>query len=220
VLYLLLLLTEIFILFLLSRSVSKAISGFLSINFIFLIFLPGIILHELAHFLAATILFVPTGEMEMMPRRVDSRLQLGSIKIAQTDPLRRFIIGLAPVFLGMIIVIGLSYLFILNYSSLLTINIYLFLCLVFFLVYIQFAVCNTMFSSGEDMKGAVELLIFVIMIITVLRYLNFGIPVDFFIKIYEGIFLKTVQASIVFALIPICIDTITLLLFEIIAKRR
>jgi len=57
--YFVLLLLEIVILFFLSRSMSKTLSKFMSINLISFLLLPGMIIHELAHLFIAVILFVP-----------------------------------------------------------------------------------------------------------------------------------------------------------------
>ena len=67
--YFALLFIEISILFLLSRSMSKVLSGFMSVNLLSFIFLPGIIIHELSHLLVAVMLFVPVGNMEFTPKR-------------------------------------------------------------------------------------------------------------------------------------------------------
>src|ERR1700681_939898 len=97
--FILLFLFEVFILFLVSRLMTRVLS-FLPIFLISFIFLPGIIIHELSHLLVASILFVKTGEIEFMPQVQDEGLKLGSVSIAKTDPIRRFIIGVSPIILG------------------------------------------------------------------------------------------------------------------------
>ncbi len=109
--FLVLLFIEIVILFLLSRLVSRTLSGFMSINLLSLIFLPGIIVHELSHFFIAVILFVPVGDIEFTPKKNDNGVKLGSIEIARTDPIRRSLIGFAPVFVGLALIVGVVYFF-------------------------------------------------------------------------------------------------------------
>ncbi|MBF8250153.1 MAG: hypothetical protein HW400_754, partial [Candidatus Levybacteria bacterium] len=113
--YFALLFVEIIILFLLSRLVNKTLSKFLSINLLSFIFLPGIIVHELSHLFVAMILFVPVGEMEFVPKKHGNSVKLGSVEIAKTDPIRRSLIGFAPVFAGLGFVVGAVYLFSINF---------------------------------------------------------------------------------------------------------
>ena len=70
-----------------------------------LIFLPGVILHELSHFLMAKLLFVRTGRFSILPRPLPSgQLQMGYVEIAQVDILRASLIGAAPLITGTIFV--------------------------------------------------------------------------------------------------------------------
>jgi len=65
------------------------------------IFLPGVFLHELSHFLMAKLLRVPTGRFSLLPQSLpDGRLRLGYVETAQADMLRDSLIGAAPLFVG------------------------------------------------------------------------------------------------------------------------
>src|ERR1035437_9168331 len=103
------LLVEIVILFLLSRAMSKNLSRFMSINLLSFLFLPGVIVHELSHLLVAAILLVPVGEVEFSPKKNGDGIKLGSVQIGKTDPIRRCLIGFAPIFMGIVLVVGLAY---------------------------------------------------------------------------------------------------------------
>ncbi len=66
-----------------------------------LIFFPGVLLHELSHFVMARLLAVQTGRFSLLPHsRPDGRLQLGYVETAQADPLRDSLIGAAPLIVG------------------------------------------------------------------------------------------------------------------------
>lgn len=69
-----------------------------------IIFLPGTILHEISHFLMAELLGVRTGTIEILPnfseKTPDHRARLGSVETVQTDPIRSFLIGIAPFITG------------------------------------------------------------------------------------------------------------------------
>jgi hypothetical protein len=73
--------------------------------FFSMIFLPGVVLHELSHYLAALLLQVRTGKFSLFPRTTpDGRLQLGYVETAKVDPLRDSLIGAAPLVTGSIFV--------------------------------------------------------------------------------------------------------------------
>ncbi|MBC8509637.1 MAG: hypothetical protein H8D34_32720 [Chloroflexi bacterium] len=66
-----------------------------------LIFLPGVFLHEISHYLMAKILRVPTGRFSVIPRQLgDGRLLMGYVETAQTDIVRDALIGAAPLVTG------------------------------------------------------------------------------------------------------------------------
>jgi len=69
------------------------------------IFLPGVFLHELSHFLVAKILRVPTGRFSVFPQSLpDGRLQLGYVETARADIVRDSLIGAAPLIIGTLFV--------------------------------------------------------------------------------------------------------------------
>jgi len=74
-----------------------------------LIFLPGVIVHELSHFLMAKILRVRTGKISLLPKIIDEKkLQLGYVEIYPADWLRDSLIGLAPFLSGSALIYFLS----------------------------------------------------------------------------------------------------------------
>src|SRR5687767_1686837 len=77
----------------------------LTMGFFSMIFLPGVFLHELSHFLAAKLLFVRTGKFSIFPQALpDGRLQLGYVETARSDVVRDSIIGAAPLIIGTLFV--------------------------------------------------------------------------------------------------------------------
>jgi hypothetical protein len=70
-----------------------------------IIFLPGVFLHELSHFVMAKILRVPTGRFSIFPHSLpDGRLQLGYVETSRSDILRDSLIGAAPLIAGTLFV--------------------------------------------------------------------------------------------------------------------
>ncbi len=62
--------------------------------------LPGILLHELSHALAAILLGARVGRLSICPKRAGQRVQLGFVPVEKTDVVRASLIGLAPLLAG------------------------------------------------------------------------------------------------------------------------
>lgn len=70
-----------------------------------MIFLPGVFLHELSHFVVAKILRVRTGKFSIFPQSLpDGRLQLGYVETVRSDIVRDSLIGAAPLIVGTLFV--------------------------------------------------------------------------------------------------------------------
>jgi hypothetical protein len=70
---------------------------------------PGVLLHEVSHWLTATVLGVRTGGMSLLPRRQpDGSLQLGYVeyyKGPSVGPIRESLIGAAPLVAGTAVIL-------------------------------------------------------------------------------------------------------------------
>jgi hypothetical protein len=70
-----------------------------------LIFLPGVFLHELSHYLAAKLLRVRTGRFSLLPQvQPNGRLRLGYVETESGGFLRDALIGVAPLVTGSLFV--------------------------------------------------------------------------------------------------------------------
>ena len=66
-----------------------------------LIFLPGVLLHELSHYGMAVLLGVDAARFSLIPQLLDDgRLQLGYVETAKTDIARDLLVGAAPLIVG------------------------------------------------------------------------------------------------------------------------
>ena len=75
----------------------------------FVLLLPGILIHELSHWVTAKLLGVRTGKITLWPSgRHGNQMRMGSVRVARTDPLRASLIGVAPLISGSlaILIIG------------------------------------------------------------------------------------------------------------------
>ena len=87
------------VLFLLTKRLDFALTIFS------ILFLPGVLIHELSHYFMARILKVPVGRLSIIPQQMaDGRLRLGYVETASTDFFRDALIGAAPLITGSIIV--------------------------------------------------------------------------------------------------------------------
>src|SRR5438045_1842305 len=116
--YALIFLSELLILFFLSRLLTRNLSSLLyhttrsqkaTIYLMALLFFPGTVIHELSHAIMAGLLFVHTGHIELWPKLEGQHVKLGSVAIAHTDIFRRFLIGAAPFFFGTTLLLGLLF---------------------------------------------------------------------------------------------------------------
>jgi len=73
-----------------------------------LVLFPGVFLHEISHALVAAVLGVKIGRINIFPRRIGTRIQLGFVPIQETDFLRASLIGAAPLLTGSGVIFALG----------------------------------------------------------------------------------------------------------------
>lgn len=178
--YVIIIAFELLLLFLLHRKVVSALFRLFykfsqnrktSFYLLSLVFLPGTFIHELSHFLVALFLLVPVSTPNLMPQITDDEVILGTVGIAKTDPVRRFLIGVAPVIIGNILLF-----YIVSYTTNSEIR-HDFLAMFFILILI-FQISNTLFSSKRDMEGALEFLVIIIIFVGILQFVEVRLPTE------------------------------------------
>src|SRR4030065_996260 len=116
---------ELIILYYLSRKLTSKIwiiffkltkSKKTSTYFYSFLYLPGIIFHEISHFLTALFLFVPVGGINLNPTFEEDdkgntkSIKLGSVAIGKSDLIRGSLIGFAPFIFGItLILLGIGW---------------------------------------------------------------------------------------------------------------
>lgn len=168
---------ELLLLFLSSRLVTKSLFAFfyrltrqehLTVYITAILFFPGVVIHELAHALTAGVLMVPVGDIEFLPKLSHDGLKLGSVQFARTDPIRRALIGLAPILLGGALLLLVLWYYFSNIFSVADSQWWQHVLV----GYILFELGNTMFSSKKDMEGFIPLAIVVVLLLGTLYFLG------------------------------------------------
>ena len=76
----------------------------------FALLLPGILVHELSHWVVAQALGMRTGKLSLRPRaRRDGRVQMGALEYQRVDALRESVVGLAPLLAGTAVVLLIAH---------------------------------------------------------------------------------------------------------------
>jgi hypothetical protein len=178
-----------------------------------LVFLPGTIIHELSHFFAAMILFLPVKDIQIFPKFEDNQIKLGHVLYVKKDFLRGILVGIAP-FFG-----ALLFFFILGFFKLfpngnLGLNIVL--------IYLIFTVSSLMFSSKQDLVDIGYLIPFILFLL-IIGYIfqpfipSFNLP--YFKNIIAGLefFLTNVNY---YLFLSILIHLFLIVLFSFVNRKR
>lgn len=169
--YLFIFVFEIVLLWVLARTINSKLVRFLPTPLYVAFFLPGTFLHELSHFVTAKILAVPVGKFSVRPQKREEEIVLGSVAIAKTNFIKRFLIGVSPFAFGLAAIVGVSYLTIegviaADWKVLVLVG------------YFVFVVGNTMFASKKDLEGAWKMGAFVLLAVAVLYLVEARIGVN------------------------------------------
>ncbi|MDO8573160.1 MAG: hypothetical protein Q7R77_00210, partial [Candidatus Daviesbacteria bacterium] len=171
-----------------------------------IIFLPGTIIHELAHLLFAGVMLVPIGDMSVLPEIEEKGVKLGSVQIGKTDPFRRAIVGVAPVLLGMVLIFSIFLLVKIGEAPWWQIILAL---------YMLFQIGNTMFSSRKDIEGSILFVVLVLVlsavILTGLYFLNPAILSNIS-KVNLEFTIPFFKQAAIYLVIPTALDLLILFL--------
>ena len=147
-----------------------------------ILFLPGVLLHELSHFFMAILLRVRTGRFSIIPQNLgNGRLQLGYVETENADFIRDAFIGIAPLLSGGVFVglVGKSKLKILTlWEALYTTDLNFILQTVkemlvqpdFWLwFYLSVVISSTMLPSPSDRRAWLPLALIIGLLIFIIR---------------------------------------------------
>jgi hypothetical protein len=205
--YVLIFILELFVLYLIARKLTRGVSRLFykitknkkrTVWLFAILFLPGTLIHEMAHFLTALFLFVPLGDIDLTPEFEGNYVKLGNVSIGRVDPIRKTLVGIAPLVFGTILI-----LIIINFA--LTRNILNSWYVSFLLGYAVFEIGNTMFLSKRDVRGLVELFIILALFYIIVSLLGVKISFDTNRLFTEDI-VNLFKKADLFLLVPLGID--------------
>lgn len=174
-----------------------------------LVFLPGTIIHELSHFFLAIIVGARTGKIEIFPEFLDSDehetgVALGSVQTQKLNIIQGVLVGLAPFFVGLGLLVWLGALILQSYSSASYWSLV-------FQSYLFFTISNSFFPSRSDLVHVVPATITVAIIafIAWLVGVNFSFsPSENTLVIAQTIFLTIISSAalnLTFSLLLYCL---------------
>lgn len=176
------------------------------------LFLPGTIIHEMAHAFMAIMLFIPVGKMELIPKLVGNNLKLGSVEVGRSDPIRRLFIGAGPFIFGVALLLGLFFYGARN--QLFAHHLYIITS-----CYAVFEIGNTMFSSKKDMEGALEVILALLGIFVVLYFLGVRLPAfNPEVLFSNPLTLEVFKKACLYLSIPLAIDVVSIMVLKIVSR--
>lgn len=213
-----------FLLFYSSQLVTKSLTllfhgifnnQLLSIRLLAFLFFPGVVIHEFAHALMAHLLFVPVGKMEFLPVMDGDHVKLGSVQVGKADPVRRMLIGIAPIIAGLgLLGVFLYYFMPRDIDALLKAS-----WRVVVLCYGVFIISNTMFSSRKDLEGMPLLLLLICVLVIIGYFLGIRIPGSFITYLNSQPVTELFGMGSILLGIPLAINTFVVLLVRVFVKR-
>jgi hypothetical protein len=153
---------------------------------LFLLLLPGIILHEGAHWLTARLLGLKAGKFRVWPKPQGRQIRMGSVSVQRGNLWQDSLVGLAPLILGSILIawIGQRVFFAYEISSAMlqgqwTQGFYAFRTALgepdgILWAYLLFAIGNAMMPSASDREPLRPLSLYVVF--AALIYVVIGLP--------------------------------------------
>lgn len=176
-----------------------------------LIYLPGTLLHEISHFLTATILFLKVKEVRIFPQFEKNQIKLGGVIYEKEDPFRGFLVGISPLFFGL-----LFFYFLITFNLFPASNFFLNI----FFSYLIFAVSSVMFSSKQDLVDLLMLLPLGFFIFFFLFFLKVDV-LDLIKKThFESFLVKFLKRINFFLLFALLVNFSLFLVLELIKRKN
>ncbi len=143
-----------------------------------IIFLPGTVIHEISHFLLAAATGARTGKIEIFPEFLEKELadenggvRLGSVQVSRLNPIQGFLVGMAPFFSGLALLVWLASLIQTDFQ---TEKIWSLVAETYFF----FVIANSFFPSWSDVKQTLPLIFISAIIGLLICFLGLQIQIN------------------------------------------
>lgn len=182
------------------------------VNILAVILWPGTLIHEFSHAITAGVLMVHVGDVVLTPETNGEHITLGKAEVGKTDPFRQLLIGVAPVFWGLAIIISSLWFFTLQGEAL--------LWQLVLLLYLVFVIANTMFASKKDMEGSLIVFFILATVLFSFYLLKINQPFLFMESLMTPEFAGFMKKVDMFLGVPLGVDLLIYTLAQIILKKR
>lgn len=164
-----------------------------------MIFFPGVFVHEMSHLITAKILFVRVGKVSFFPKKEGDYIKLGSVSVAESNFLKEFFIGVAPLVVGILFILSSIYfLLTMHYEFKFVVSIAV--------LFGIFLVSNTMYASRKDFQAALPFLVTIITFGIILFVIGIRFPI-ISLDWLSGIQLsKVFYTASLYLIVPVVID--------------
>jgi len=215
--FLLFCLADLVILFFLSRLITRALSRLIhtktqklshTLTVFSLLLLPGTFLHELAHYATAHVFGIKTFDFVLLPKLEGESVRLGSVSMEKSDIVRRTIIGIAPLLIGLGIIFFCFWLISEQPA-------YIFWQVALAGIF-TFQISNTMFPSKADMRGSAPLFVVIACVVLASLFLAKG-SIGGIYLFGSGVYFKT---ALYYLSVVIAIDIVFFTVLRVLLQRR
>ncbi|MEM7539599.1 MAG: hypothetical protein AAF639_46005 [Chloroflexota bacterium] len=180
---------------------------------LFLILLPGIFLHESAHWLMARFLGLKTSKFRVWPRKKGKYIGMGSVNVQRGGIWLDSLVGAAPLLAGSIAIaiIGEQVFSAYTMAEMMAVGRWLQGIRLFWdslgnsdgimWAYLTFAIANAMMPSASDRQPILPVLLYIGFAITI--YIILGLPLTPFNAIVEWLYLplQALTSALVFTIV-------------------
>lgn len=201
------------VIYLVTRSIDMATVG------LFLVLLPGIFIHESAHWLMARSLGLRTGKFRVWPKRQGKMIGMGQVTVERGGLWRDSLVGLAPLLVGSVLValigrhiFSANQLTTLLYAGEINNSFRLLISAMqtadsALWAYLLFAVANAMMPSASDREPLAPVLLYLAFALIV--YIFLGLPLAPFSAALDWL-LPALQSLTSGLILTILLDAIVL----------
>jgi hypothetical protein len=198
---------------------------------IFLLFLPGVFIHEGAHWVVARLLGLKTGKFRVWPKRQGKYIGLGSVSVESRDPIRDSLVGIAPLVVGTVLVTIIGHIIFETprVSAYLAEGNWLGAVIAFRLAlnqpsglvwaYLLFTIANAMMPSASDREPLMPVLLYGLLAIA--AYIILGMPLQGAAAVMQWLapVLSNLSSALIFVIVLDVIILAILYLIRLIISR-